>query len=587
MIQYAFSLGLLVLVSVTGAQAQTFRTFPANDLPAASQALAGSDQNWPILTRVAQYEARTNTFSLSDEGFAKLAAFRQTWDAIQSDRVKYISLVRNGATVFAYDRLSEADSLWNRFRTDINAGDPDAAILTARSYAQAIIYIENDIRSYRISDVEARLVEASGTVQRRQGLIGSWLNVLTGALFKNADGIRTGERSAAKLNFVDGSDILLIENSTAIIRHASIDRLTNSTDVEITINDGGLLARLSGAAIQGSNYVVNAGTASMQVRSTNFYTEIREDETVLVANYAGSSVITSEDVSVDLAENQGTVVVRGRQPSPPIELLPAPRLPWVRADSVIIEDALNLRWASVSNAVNYEIELASNASFDRDHVIYRTGTINFNVDNIGVGTTFLRLRGIDRQGIRGNSSLTYRILRTQDIIPPAIILDNGNPQQIYTGLDRIEIAGFTEPGSRLTIQNETTTVGPDGRFAATVDLQDELNPVNLVATDRAGNTTNDTRTVIRMTEDRLFAIRWSVPTTFNTVTRAAQVSLEGTAYAPLQVIVNVSGESYSARAGTNGRWALDFPLRETDTEILISFTDRNNRTLFTRTYKLE
>jgi hypothetical protein len=583
-----WSVSLQILLSLV-AIAQPYRTFQANDLPVAARELTGSDQNWPIVTALANYDAVTNQFRISNEAFARLAVFKTNWNDTQLNRRKYTELIRNGATVFAYNSLTKADSLWNQYRTHINAGNPDAADLTALAYRNAVQQMELDIRNFRITDVEARLIEASGIVQRRQGLIGSWTNVLNGALFKNADGIKTGERSSAKLNFVDGSDVILIENTTAIIRHANIDRLTNATDVEITINDGGLLARLSGAAIQGSNYVVNAGTASVQVRSTNFFTEVREDDTVIIANYTGSSVVTSEAVSVDLAENQGTVVVRGRQPSAPIQLLPAPRLPWVRADSVIIDQNLNLRWSPVDNAATYEIELASNASFDRDHIIHRTSQTAFNVDDIPIGTTFLRLRGIDRQGIRGNSSLTYRILRTQDVIPPAVILDNGNPQQIYTSFSRIRLTGFTEPGSRFLVNDLPITLSEDGRFQADILLPEERNVVRISSTDRAGNTTNDTRTVVKMSESRLFDLRWSVPISGETLSRAARIAVEGTAYEPVSVSITTSSSAtYTARTGTTGRWALEFPVSAQDREIILTFTDRTtNQILFTRTYKLD
>jgi hypothetical protein len=582
--------GLLIcLLLSVNVMAQSYRSFQANDLPVASRVLTGSDQNWPIVTALATYDGLTNQFALSDAAFARLARFKTNWDDVQRNRQKYNELVRNGATVFAYNSLSRADSLWNLYRTNINAGNPDAADETAKLYGLAVAQIDTDIRNYRIADVEARLIEASGTVQRRQGLIGSWLNVVSGAMFKNADGIRTAERSTAKLNFVDGTDVLLIENTTAIIRQASIDRLTNATDVEITVNDGGLLARLSGAAIQGSNYVVNAGAASMQVRSTNFYTEVREDDTVVIANFSGNSVITSEDVSVNLAENQGTVVVRGRAPLPPIELLPAPRLPWVRADSVVIGSNLNLRWSSVENAVSYELELASNASFDRDHVIHRTASTDFNLQDIPVGTTYLRLRGLDRQGLRGNSSLTYRILRTQDTVPPAIILDNGNPQQIFTASNRIRLGGFTEPGSQFTVNDQPVPIAQDGRFDVELDLPEERNPVRFASTDRAGNTNNDIRIVVRMSETRLFDMRWSVPVNGMNITRAARISVEGTAYEPINVLLWTSGSvTYTARSGTNGRWAIEFPVAPDDREITLTFIDRTtNQILYTRTYKLD
>ncbi len=576
---------LFGFISISRAQAE--RTFISGDLSKVAVELAGSDQNWPLVASLAQYSASNNSFTLSPQAQSQLRTFLQNWRTMQEKKTKQEQLVRGGATVFAAITQAKADTLQKKIREEINRGDIVLATRLAGEYSELIDQMEVEVRTNRIADVEARLAEMTGTVQRRQGLIGSWSNVLTGSFFKNSDGVRTMQNSIAKLSFIDGSDIIIVENSTAIIRQASIDRLTNTAEVEISVTDGGLLARLSANAVQSSNYVVNAGNASMEVRSTNFYTERSSDDVVTVSNFTGSSVITAENVSIELQENQGTVVVAGREPSPPIPLLPSPRLPWAGSDSVVIDDQIVLRWNTLEGARQYEVETSPTSSFDRGNIVNRVSQNNFTVRDLPVGTTFIRLRGIDAQGLRGIDSPTYRVLRNLDLIPPAIILVNGNPRQLYTDTDQVTIEGVTEPGSTLYIGESRVPVGSGGEFRHVHQVGSELTSVQLQATDRAGNRTTELLSIIKIEESRLFNLVWSSPINDNVIRRTPRLGVSGRGYEPLEVVVEYNGNRVVTPMGISGQWALDFPTQGVNTFTLIFRYKNGGSVIAERTYKID
>jgi hypothetical protein len=577
----------LVIAATKPIMAQQEISFPANQLPSISKELAGSELNWPIIATMSTYLPESNTFLIPIAGQENIKLFRVEFEKVQAQRNRYNTLVRQGATVFAVDAINVANENYVAFRKSINDGNFDASLNSARLYIKSIDVIETEINKNRVSDIEARLAEKTGEVQRRPGLIGSWGLVNSGAFFKNADGVRTLARSTAKLNFIDGSDVILVENTTAVIRKASIDRLTNATDVEITINDGGLLARLSGAAVQSSNYVVNAGTASMQVKSTNFYAEKTDDDRVVIANYTGTSTITAESISINLTENQGTIVVRGREPSPPIRLLPSPRLPWSGRDSVIIENQISLHWGQLPGASVYEIETSSSPSFDTNNRTYRVAGTSITLQDLPVGTTFLKIRGIDGQNLRGIDSPPYRLLRNVDIIPPAIFLNNGNPRILYATSDTAKITGFTEPGSVFKVNGDNVTLGDGGSFSYQMLLQSESTPLIMEATDRAGNITVENRSIIRINEARLFDLEWSSGKIDDeTINRSTIIAIRGIAFESLEVILNYGETKRSIMVGADGRWAANLRA-EALTEITIEFRLRSTGEIIARrTYKL-
>jgi len=72
---------------------------------------------------------------------------------------------------------------------------------------------------------------------------------------------------------------------------------------------------------------------------------------------------------------------------------------------------------------------------------------------------------------------------TVDGKPPALMANPGKPVALDA---RAKVAGYVEPGSRLTAGGDPVKVGSDGRFTLRYD-QPPTGPIALVALDRAGN----------------------------------------------------------------------------------------------------
>ncbi len=549
---------LFFLTITTQAMGQTVVRFPASQVQDVARQLAGSERNWPVVASVANYLPEENWYELSVAAQGELRRFLVNWTAVTAQRDDFNRQIKEGAKVFAAAEMQRADTLGVWYQRHIQAGSIPNAISTGESLILAMLATSEAVKKNRRVDVEARLAEKSGIVDRREGLLGSWRSADLGNLFKQSDGVRTAAKSLAKLNFVDGSDVIVNENSVAVIRNSRIDRLTNETDVEITVSSGGVLARMSTNAVERSNFQVNVESASTTVKSRNFYAERTNDRRVILSNYNGQATVTAESSSVTLAENQGTIVVRGREPLPPINLLPAPRLTWSGTDSVIYQEQISLNWSQISGAVNYEIDLSPTPFFDRSITQFRTTSTRFTLSEMPEGISYVRVRGYDRQSLRGVDSPTYRILRNKDVIPPPVFLRNTGRADIHSSTGTLALAGSTEPGSTISVNGVSVNVDRDGQFAADIPLTQERTPLLIVATDRSGNKTEERRTAVRMTDERLFALTWSTPARGSMIAKSQTMTVSGQAYEPLEVVLTVGNRSVTVPCGTNGTWAIDF-----------------------------
>lgn len=432
--------------------------------------------------------------------------------------------------------------------------------------------VEAMIEVRRKADVEAKLEQKTGIVDRRKGLISEWTSATVGELFQRSDGVRTGQESQAQLVFLDGSDVVLYENTTAIIRQSQVDKLTNRSEVEIELSSGGVLTRLSAAARNQSDYTVNAGSSSSNIRSNSFWAETQSDDRVVLSNFDGEVMVSALNSQVTLQENEGTIVVRGREPSAPVQLLQAPYLGWEQPDSVIYRDSIVLRWGRVDNAAFYEIDLAPNRTFDAGLRTHRTESTQTNLTNIPNGVSYIQVRAFDSNGLRGNNTNPLRLLRISSTEPPPIILDARDQQVIYTFDANYELTGTTQPGSRLTVNGNSVRVDQNGRFAAPLTIESE-SEVTIVSVDPTGNRRTVHQTIRHVNIDALYSLRWSVPATNEGLRRAPQILVSGNAFDFMTVRIQSGSANLRVPVGSSGQWSRQFSPGNAS-EVTITFTDR-------------
>ncbi len=561
--------------------------FKPPELSQVSRELAGSESNWPIVFQTAEYVSGENTFVLDAASMAELGRFLESWQDLEKNRKRYSDLIRNGAGVFAAKEVARTDSIYQAFRGKVDKGDIDSSVALISDYDRSISDMALALEENRVVDVEARLSEKQGTVEYRRGLIGQWFSATVGNLFREADGVRTVSESTGKVTFVDGSEVTLAKSTTAIIRSSRLDRLTNTSNVEINISQGGLLARLSADGIERSNYQISAGSAIMLVKSSNFWTEKTDEDRVVMANYTGTTTITAENEVINLGRNQGTIVVRGHVPLQPIQLLPAPRLRWAATDSVITGDRISLTWNEIDGAASYEVDISDSPSFDGWVRSIQSESNQSTLTEIPTGISHLRIRAFDENDLRGAESQTYRILRSTGTLPPYLFLEDGDRAEIYTSDTEYTLSGVTEPGSTIRINGNTATVSSSGEFSVNLRLDPGLNPVELISTSMSGNITRLKRSIIKISEDKLFDLNWSSFAEDGRVRFAEDIFISGRAYPPLEVVARFGDLEKIVPCGINGNWAVSVN-PEPDSDLTIALRYRDSKVVIgERTYRIE
>jgi hypothetical protein len=90
-------------------------------------------------------------------------------------------------------------------------------------------------------------------------------------------------------------------------------------------------------------------------------------------------------------------------------------------------------------------------------------------------------------------------------IPSALLLEVFWPEQARTRSAEVPVLGLTTPLAMITLTSlgdvsTSIRAGEDGRFSASVPLQEGENPIEVTAHDVMGNRTRETRALIRDTE---------------------------------------------------------------------------------------
>lgn len=119
--------------------------------------------------------------------------------------------------------------------------------------------------------------------------------------------------------------------------------------------------------------------------------------------------------------------------------------------------------------------------------------LKFNLIN---GSNDISVFATDESGAESPTSRVFTVDYDQD--PPQLIIDTpANGAEFDKKTTSVEIQGVTDKGASVTINGRIVLVDSDGVFKGTSTIGDGDNEVTIVATDKAGNTTEQKLTIKR------------------------------------------------------------------------------------------
>jgi ferric-dicitrate binding protein FerR (iron transport regulator) len=537
--------------------------FNAGELMQVSQRLAGDSAAWQIVVASAERRTSTNEFVLSTTAQKILRTFSTLRAKVNRERATLSRLVKRGAPILAEQEFLKTSSALQAHDQAVAKGDIAKAMQEGESFLLLLPTLSKAVEARRTEAVEAKLRTKTGDVDKRKGLLGAWQQAEIGDLFAESDGIRTGTNSTAALAFIDGSQIVINPNTTAVVRTSRIDKLERTAQANIALIKGSLLSQLSKQAQESGAFKLSAGKAEAVIQSSKFWASVNEASATRIANYEGTMEVRAGKIAVTLKKNQGTVVLKGKEPTPPVELLPAPRLQWNALDTVIFRNELLLQWNPVANTTKYQIEVSSERNFSQNVQTYSTSATSFLLKNLPNETRFVRLQAFDKLGLRGADSPTYRILRSPDSEPPFIFVQEfpvqkGDTLTRYITLLQLDIQGETEPNATLLKDGTPIEVAPNGTFQFSVSLENLSEKLILLsAFDAAKNRRNLVLRLVSIRQERLVQMKWNCAVVGDTlISNGLPIQVYGTAYPNLLLSLTHGNRTYSVAADAKGNWAI-------------------------------
>ena len=352
------------------------------------------------------------------------------------------------------------------------------------------------------------------------------------------------------------------------------------------MEDGGLLAKLSAASKQKSTFVLNAGPSRTELKSQNFYAEADGPQIAKLSNYDGEAIINSNNVTISIQKNEGTIVEEGKDPLQPVKLLPAPTLTWSSADTVINKESLLFSYLEIEGAASYEIQYSTSPDFDQQLTEITTQETAVNIPNLPLGMMYVRVQATDQLGLRGPYSKTARIIRTTDNKPPPVFVDNMTDNTILTTQEDFALEGVTEPDAFLTVNGKKVNVMTSGRFSHMLNGLSGETELTLISRDPSGNQSETTLRVVLLTEDVLFDFSIGRESALN----SQQVSSGSTifsakAYPGLRITITNQEQSRTIITDKQGRWGTKMSLIPGN--LTISFDDiKTEQTFISKSFKV-
>lgn len=392
---------------------------------------------------------------------------------------------KEGAKLFASSEIASAIKNYDNGLVNSKIGAWDKSIdlfNTAEKEASSALAI---ISEKRVVDAEAFVSFRRGRVEKRTVQERTWSDAPLQTKLFTEDRARTLSDSYAEISFSDKSKIRLNENSQAVIKKSRVDLLNKNSENSVKLEKGDAFALFSKGSKKKNEIEVPG--VDVKVNSSFFWVE-KNEETTKFANYDGEIQVTSNDSSITLAQNQGSIIPKGGVPSAPIELLSPPDLLSPDANSEIYRSTIEFSWEPVNEAKKYLLVISRDVK--REAVVRSNKNVSdtkFTIENLEPGFYYYNVSAVDKYGFPGpfGEARGFNVIR--DETKPYLVV-NTPENNFFTNNSEINITGEVEPDIKVDVNG--TNIEHNGKsFTKSFTLEKGYNKLTFTARDKAGNET--------------------------------------------------------------------------------------------------
>ncbi|HEX2059742.1 MAG TPA: hypothetical protein VHK90_03300 [Thermoanaerobaculia bacterium] len=400
---------------------------------------------------------------------------------------------------------------FNNRRNEFNRAqqrlDEANAHLVATRYAQAR---DAAVESQTISraalsgsaDIEsdARFLTVEGEVTYQKGASGDWKDADPRVPLVNGDWVKTGARASAELIFANGALYTVGPNALLEIYSSVAPGSTKRTNA-VQMRVGSIEVATPADDV---STIRTPGTQVVVESESTTHVGVQDEKTDVVATRGATQVspekggpairlTTGEKVSTT---PEGTITPVKKLAMPPALLSPGDNQVFQLSGDLRVE----LTWDAREGATGYVLQVSRSRLFSTQEINTRRTARSAVARVTSEGAFYWRVAAIGPDGDVGPFS-TFRRFRVTggdrrgdgDRVPPKLTLK----APFHVGGQFYTIAGTTEPGATVFINDEEVDVESSGAFQKLIALN-KLGPNTVVikAIDAAANQTVQSQTVI-------------------------------------------------------------------------------------------
>lgn len=266
----------------------------------------------------------------------------------------------------------------------------------------------------------SRVINIRGNATIQEAGLDEAKPLATGAMVMLGDIVATGPESTLVLAFMDGSKILLQENSRLKINRLLSLEYTGMSDVRLELKSGRIETLVEPSKGTARRFQINTPVTVTSVRGTDY--RISAEEVVKESRaevVTGKVKVTGANQSRLLTTGFGTVTVAGKPPKPPVKLLPPPDI--TQLPDVFLSIPLQMLLPVQASEQSYRVQIAASEKFV-DVLFDKIFPSNLiRGPELEDGLYFMRVRAIDSQRLEGLNS-QRRIVVNAKPEPPFLVL---------------------------------------------------------------------------------------------------------------------------------------------------------------------
>ena len=283
--------------------------------------------------------------------------------------------------------------------------------------------IKIPVSAMRLDASPVEVIATTGSVTSSAGA------VATGSKINEGDKLTTSEGGFVTIKLADGSTLTVQPKSS--VRMETARQLVNTggvTDTVVRLDSGRVETRVAKQRNSAARYEIRTPTSNMGVRGTVFRVgadesgkrgqgEVVEGLVAVSASSAPSASSPKSSEALALGAGFGTFVEDGKPPSPPIALLSAPDVSTLPAQ--IQSPDARFTFPAVPSAVSYRAHVAHDSAFTNLIANASSPTPDVAFVNLPDGTLFVRVRGVDVNGLEGKDASRAFSVKARPL-PPAL-----------------------------------------------------------------------------------------------------------------------------------------------------------------------